>query len=233
MAVSSWTELAQATDWNHPRNKAAAARDGDAFTAMIADRWYGLLHDAIRRHDPNHLVFGDKLKYDMIPPLLFPVLKKYVDVIMVQDIKENLQDQIAHFSGVYAGIGKPILNGDCGFSAPDPKKQHLKGFPVGSYNEVGEYYAAFMKGLMNLPFMIGWHYCGYIEGCAGTRLEAQEGFRDPFGKTHAEVIEHVREANAKADEWHRASRPLERKMKVPVQDAGEPRDLKSTAPARR
>jgi hypothetical protein len=207
LAASSWEELAQTADWNHPRDKVAAARDADALTAMIAERWYGYLHDAIRRHDTQHLIFGDKLKYDMIPPLLLPVLKKYVDVILIQDVKEPLEDQLVRFSRVHAGTGKPILSGDSGFSAPDPNKKHLKGFPVGSYKEVGEHYAAYLKGIMGLPFVVGWHYCGYIEGCAGTRLEGQEGFKDAFGKTHVEVIGYVREANAKAVEWHRASRP--------------------------
>ncbi|MCX7011825.1 MAG: SGNH/GDSL hydrolase family protein [Candidatus Sumerlaeota bacterium] len=209
LTASSWDELAEASDWSHPHDAGAAGRDGDAFMAMIAERWYGLLHDAIRRHDPNHLIFGDKLKYDRIPPLLYPILKQYVDMLLIQDSKETVDEQIERFSALYKAIGKPILSGDSGFGVEGDGRKSHKGFLVSSYRDVGEHYAAYLKGIMGLPFMVGWHYCGYIEGCIGSRLEAQEGFKDPFGKPHEETVELVRAANTQAAEWHRASRANE------------------------
>ena len=223
LTASSWDDLAAASEWSHPRDEKAAARDGDAFTARIAERWYGLLHDAIRRYDADHLIFGDKLKYDRIPSLLAPILKKYVDVLLIQDSKETVDEQIKRFSDLYKQTGKPILSGDSGFGVQDSQRKQLKGFLVNSYAEAGEHYAACLKGIMGLPFVVGWHYCGYTEGCVGSRYEAQEGFKDAFGKPHEDALQHVRDATAKAVEWHRASRPWKGRMSnTGLDDARDP-----------
>jgi len=207
LGASSWDQLASERDWSGANDAQAAANDSQAFMATIAERWYGVLHAAIRKYDQKHLIFGDKLQYSRIPPFLYPILKKYVDVISIQD-EEDLPDQMALFTRVYEGTGKPMISGDSSFSVQHKNQISCKGRHVATYREVGDSYAAYLKGMLSLPFVVGWHYCGYVE-CwnALDRIPGNTGFKDPLGNVYTEAVGRVRAANALAIEWHRASKP--------------------------
>jgi len=55
-----------------------------------------------------------------------------------------------------------------------------KGLPVEDHHAVGEEYYTYLKGISNLPFMLGWHNCGYLEQWKGSKPDAtgkeQTGF---------------------------------------------------------
>jgi hypothetical protein len=72
-----------------------AERVGMANIGAVAQRYYSVIHDAIRRHDPNHLLLGDRFKADAVIPVgarkvrgvLDPVLdamKERVDVLSLE-----------------------------------------------------------------------------------------------------------------------------------------------------
>ena len=74
--TASWEALQAHTDWSRPADQKSAAADDQTFLARIADRWHQLHVEAIRKHDPHHLILGDKLYGGAeIPAFLFPVLK--------------------------------------------------------------------------------------------------------------------------------------------------------------
>ena len=97
-------------------------------------------------------------------------------------------------------------------SVERPLMGKVVGLPpivVDSLEEVGKEYAKYVKLAMFEPYMLGWHYCGYIEGAEGMPhplVASQSGFKDPFENVHEETIEHVRLANGKAREWHAKGR---------------------------
>ena len=55
-----------------------------SFMPIIVEQWYGLHKEIIRKHDPNHLILGDKNIVGWHHDWLLPVLKRNVDVICVQ-----------------------------------------------------------------------------------------------------------------------------------------------------
>jgi hypothetical protein len=58
---------------------------------------------------------------------------------------------------------------------------------------------------MNLPFMVGWQTCGYLEtwkGTADATGKQQTGYFDPFGKPIKEALHHAKVANQQAVKWH-------------------------------
>ena len=95
-----------------------------------------------------------------------------------------------------------------------PKQQKKsKGLQVESHTAVGEEYTTYLKGIMNLPFMLGWHNCGYLEQWTGGKLDntgkQQSGFFDPFGKPRLEALNHIKSANQKAVKWHKSAGDVE------------------------
>lgn len=59
--IASWDDLANVTDWPiKPNDVPQVKKDAEDMLIALADKWYGLHHELIRKYDPNHLLLGDK-----------------------------------------------------------------------------------------------------------------------------------------------------------------------------
>lgn len=205
----SWEYLARLNTWFGPTNKERARGDLMAFMAEVADRWYGLHHDAIRAEDPNHLILGDKSRVDTFRDWLVPALKKYVDVVLIQSYNHFGKDNDMT-DWIHQQTGKPILNGDGSFGYPNPHQQKysVKGFRSGatSVREVAGMYKEYMEATLAKPYFVGWHHCGFLEQWDGSERgdvnSNENGFLDPFENEYGDWTEVIREVNGKAHTLH-------------------------------
>lgn len=207
---SDWEAWAAVTDWPEATDAAAGRADSDALMAEIAERYYACHTRAIRAVDPAAIIFGDKLNGYRIPEYLYPVLRRHVDVVMVQ-INGFIGKQQPALESIHRRTGKPIVSGDFAFNIADhPHQTNGIGTKLPSWPEVGAAYHDYLKGLMSLPYMIGWHYCGYIETWDGatTAPMQQSGFRQPDGTERTEVTAPMQQANGQAEIWHRVAKAL-------------------------
>ena len=188
----------------------ATREQSDAILRRVVEFWYKLHARLIRKHDPRHLLFGDKLHSPhRIPEWFLPILRENVDLLFLQWYCP-IEDQEATLRKLHAATGKPILNGDSCFSCPKPPRQtKVKGYKVPSQAAVGEAYAAYLEGAMRLPFMLGWHHCGLLEQWDGGKQNDWEinenGLFDPFEKPYPEITAAVKRANRQAARWHKES----------------------------
>lgn len=205
--AKDWDAVAAVADWPAAADANRAAEDEIAFLPRIADAWYGALARSLRRHDPNHLILGDKFEgtRDM-PPWLDAVLRRHVDVLYIQwyDFAEN---QIPRLDELYRNTGKPILMGDSSFSFPTADLSSPKGVLVGSRRAVGEAYEHYLQAMMDRSYIVGWHYCGYMDSApdmaqANPFFARQTGFLRSDGKPYREVLAKVVPANKAAFARH-------------------------------
>ncbi len=68
-------------------------------------------HDAVRRLDKNHLMFGDKNRVEIENEFLIGPLRKYVDVVVVQSYNSRSKNA-GTTASLYEKTGKPIFNGN-------------------------------------------------------------------------------------------------------------------------
>lgn len=211
VAFATWDAAAAIVDWPAPADTSRARRDCDDLLAAMVERWYSLHAGLVREHDGRHLILGDKLHSPPeIPPAVLEIAARHVDVLTVQWYGpfEQQRDVLA---GLHAATGKPLLNGDSSFAVAKPPRQtRVKGFLVDSLASVGRHYHDYVRGIMSLPFMLGWHHCGWIEQWDGARgggdLPLNEnGLMDPFERPYDEVVTRVAEANSQAAGWHDAA----------------------------
>ena len=91
--------------------------------------------------------------------------------------------------------------------------EKTKGLNVENHAAVGEEYTIYLKGIMNLPFMLGWHNCGYLEQWKGGALDdtgkQQMGLFDPFGNPRTDALELIEKANNEAVHWHENASKVE------------------------
>ncbi len=205
--LKKWEDISEITKWGIPNKEEQGYKDQTEMNKKIVDAWLKTCHDLIRKYDPNHLILGDKIQMGWgQPEWIWGIVKKYVDVIFIQLYDYYSPNHERILKKIHRKTNKPIINGDHSYGFKRPKMYAVKGKPVDSLEEMGQEYSIYLKGIMNLPFMLGWQFCGYIETWSGVVDDTgkeQCGLFDPFGKPLTEALDHVKEANANAIDWHK------------------------------
>jgi hypothetical protein len=206
--MEEWDDIASISSWPEPLNKELWLADQEEMSKAILDTWHRINREVILKYDPNHLILGDKIfcHGKGHPDWVFETVGKYVDVLLIQDYEMLKASHIEELKRYHELSGKPVLNGDASYAYTVEEQEASKGLQVESHEAVGEEYSIYLKGIMNLPFMVGWHNCGYLEQWTGGRLDdtgkQQTGLFDPFGKPRSEALDPIKQANLKAIEWH-------------------------------
>jgi hypothetical protein len=148
----------------------------------MAEQYYRVTHDAVRRYDPNHLILGDR--YEAKAPLPDEVLRAaipHVDVMSFQyfGTPEQICPDLERW---HERTGKPVLLADASPPGRDPSC-----------------YEPMIRALRELPCCIGWHVCGaYFQNrCRGY------GFRGERGQVVEPLVSMASEANRDTTEWVR------------------------------
>jgi hypothetical protein len=205
----SWDYLARLNNWFNPTDPDSAREILAVFMGKIAEKWYGLHYDEIRKEDPNHLILGDKCNVPSFRKWILPALTKYVDVIVIQSYNHFGKDR-EMLEWIHQETGKPLLNGDGSFGFPNPHQQKysVKGFRTNSTSveEVADKYRQYLEDAMSQPYMIGWHHCGYLEQWddseRGDVNSNENGFLDPFENEYTEWTNVIREVNQNIHRQH-------------------------------
>lgn len=209
--AASWQMMQEITNWPYPRCVDSVQRDCQAMLAAITEQYYKIQYTSIKKYDPNHLILGDKLNssWKNIPHYLLSIVKKYVDVVFIEWFS-SFPEQELELKSIYNHTKKPILLGDSSFACIKQNQVFTRGTLVKSDIEVGLEYENYMNSVMSLPFIIGWHHCGYMEGWEGLQnphdsyASMQSGIIDPFEQTNQSIDAIVR-SNKKAWLWHKNS----------------------------
>lgn len=156
--------------------------------ARTAGRYYRVIHAAIRRYDPDHLLLGDR--YDSnagVPAELLEAMAPTVDVVSLQHFG-TIDRFIENARGYHEITAKPVMNVDVGF--------HVRPFGgvsspgIETQRDPGEAYARWAGACFDEPYFIGWHWCAYIENA--TR---QAGLKDRFDEPHGAAVDLIRDLN--------------------------------------
>lgn len=207
IGATTWDDFLARQNWETFNKPEKVEKDCLVFLPIVADAWYSMETRALKLCDPNHLVFGDKFEgaFDL-PEWLDPVIKKYFDVIYIQWYG-FAEDQLPRLRRLHQNTGKPILLGDSSFSCPNENIPHPKGVHLPSQEQVGKAYYEYLETMMKEPYILGWHYCGFIEGSPDLKkthlyFSIQSGLLKPDGTPYEKTVAQVTEANSLAQKWH-------------------------------
>jgi len=148
--------------------------------ADLAERYYRITRDAVRRYDPNHLILGDRYEgAAALPDEVLAAAAQHVDVLSFQFFADQSAICPA-FECWHEQTGLPILLADSCAPGRDAAR-----------------YAPMLRALRELPCCVGFHYCGaYLKN----RVRA-EGFRSERDEPDEALTAPVREANRETLEW--------------------------------
>jgi hypothetical protein len=161
----TWDQLAAAKDWRKPDAPANRAErdDNHAFMLLCVDRYYSAAKAALRKADPNHLFFGDKINAntDCLDRIV-EVTSRYTDVVCYQ-YYARWPGQKALLERLGPKVRVPLLNGDTGYSVvtqmmPNPYGPHSR-----DQRERAKWLVESCEGALAHPSFVGWHMCGIID----------------------------------------------------------------------
>jgi hypothetical protein len=177
----------------------STARD-QAFLRRIAHEYFRTLGEANRKHDPDHLILGDRfapftIDYDVLEEML-----PYVDAIAIQP-QYNPGFPKAEFDRLYEASGKPILICDFAIRFKDGDKD-IRGYkPQENPTAAGKAYAAYLREAMATPYIIGSFWCNPVDSNPGFKKAGiKQGFFDQGLTPRPGLTEAIRELNHHRDE---------------------------------
>ena len=185
----TWIHTRPANEWRGPifdpemLNSAA----GKKALQALAQRYYKITHDAIRRYDKNHLILGDR--YEANAPLPQEVVSSalpWIDVLCFQDFR----DPVNHLDYWHRQTNKPVL-------LADAAKIKWQTEPGEFTRNNGQWYADTLAQLHKNPGCVGFHLCGAYQRNKARRY----GLLDEQENPDRENIQLITAANQKVNQW--------------------------------
>ncbi|GAB6987642.1 hypothetical protein [Nocardioides pyridinolyticus] len=129
-----------------------------------------------------------------IPEAVLRAMQPHVDVFSVQyftePTDESRQAMRADLARWHEITGKPVINADLGNWAPTELNPHrISGLE--SQAERGEDYVAAIEAIVDEPWLVGWHWCGYVENVGGRGW----GVEDPWDEPYEDLVHRMRGFN--------------------------------------
>jgi len=199
---SSWDALLAAVNWR-PRTdygNAREIRDNTTFLRECVDVYYRKAKEALRRYDPNHLFFGDKLNgnTDTIDAVL-DVTSRHTDLVFYQ-FYGRYDEQAAMMDRWTDRVGIPFLNGDSTFSVPCDVMPSPYGPHAKSQTERAAWLREFVESAFARPDFVGWHICGVLDTwktMAGKDAKQHSGLMTATGEFYPEIAAALQDLSAR------------------------------------
>jgi len=181
-----------------------AKRLGVSKLKTVSERYYRVIHDAIRRYDSNHLILGDRYKADRVfpeaeskihglPDVVLDAMKETVDVLSIEYYRPGdwFEQDLEEW---YQLTGKPILLADSAFLAPTDVLKISPSSPIYVSNQAerGLAYLKFARRVFSKPQVVGWHWCAF-----GRSKGRNSGLLDGEDKPYQECVKTMCEFNKK------------------------------------
>lgn len=207
----------------------------EEFAFLVAERYYKLAHDAIRRYDAHHLILGDRY-HGYVPRAVARAAIPYVDVISTNYAADWADGRISEFylNSLYQATRKPILITEFYQSATENRSGNRNSsawFPiVATQRERARSFRRNVTALASLPFVVGAHWFQYADEPTKGRADGEDynfGLVDINDRPYEELTATARSLSATSIHERAAlpARPTGRIVSVPFASRGAARGL--------
>lgn len=150
----------EAVRWLAARKRSAdryKKEDNDAFVEHVAFTYYTVVANALRKHDPNHLVIGSRQHGRTITKALLRGSRP-LDVVSL-NYYHAWSPSGNSMTGWLENSGRPFIQSEWYAKKSDlSQKATGAGFRVATQQDRGLFYQNHALGLMDHPGAIGWHW---------------------------------------------------------------------------
>ena len=200
-----------------PRTEKARAV-AEQWVRLIADKYFSTCAEAIRRHDPNHLILGCRFAGNA--PDIWDIAGKYCDIVSFNmypriDVEQGVPASVVEtIEGWQRKAGRPMMITEWSFPALDSGLPcvHGAGMRVDTQAQRAQCFTHFQTLMFSLPFMVGSNYFMWADepalGISETFPEdTNYGLVNEKDEPYPELTEAARALNPRVYELHAASGP--------------------------
>jgi hypothetical protein len=168
---------------------------------LMVDRYFATVCDAMRRHDPHHLLLG--VRFYGVPPRFLLAPMRRMDVVSVNTYATQPDRSI--METLHRATGRPILLGEYHMGATDrgPTSHGLVG--VANQRERGTGYAHYLEQAAAIPYCVGAHWFQHVDQPVLGRFDGENyniGFVDVTDAPYRELADAATAANRRATQIH-------------------------------
>lgn len=202
MQIQSFDDLLT-TDFNGlDLTRYEIERDDQDFLGLIARTYYGMVGPAMRRHDPHHLIFGEKYLLGDIPPQVVKAAAPYLDAIAIQPGDGYLPIYTPgdtyparEIEALHQLTGKPIFV--CDHQISFTTKRYPKSiWPYHQRPSEADAARATERFLLQArPYILGYMRCQYIDRFSTRRNASKLGLLRDDGSPRKQLVAAMRRAN--------------------------------------
>ena len=183
------------------------AKVESAFLRLVAQTYYRTAAEAIRKYDPNHAIIGCRHGGYAIPEVI-ESMRGYVDVVSYNHYGNA--PPVETLERIHEMTGAPLMLTEFSFKAVDSGLPNTRGAgePVPTQNDRADGFERYVKGLMRLPYVVGYHWFEHADEPAEGRFDGENG---NYGVVNINdepweiLTERMKRVNAQAEAIHERS----------------------------
>ena len=183
-SFSSFSDLSGSGKWSSftKSSDIEDANDNRIFLLKILEQYYSVANAAVRKFDPNHMIFGDTLNANTgAPDDVVATIARHTDLIAYQFYGEY-DDHVELLDRWSKLTGTPLFHADAAFTVQSEEMPAPMGAVTSDQETRAERFQYFASQAFARPDFIGWHWCGWVEMWKGWKPDRQHpGLQDPFG----------------------------------------------------
>jgi hypothetical protein len=183
---TSWDAV---LDCQQPPDVKNAEADLKDFYAKLADEYFRICREEVKRIAPNNLYLG--CRFAWFSDAAVKASAEYCDVIGFN----RYEPRVSHFS-LPDGIDKPVIVGEFHFGALDRGLFHPGLVPVKDQQQRADRYKRYVEGALANPLVVGTHWFQYKDQSTTGRDDGENyqiGFVDICDNPYPETIEACRQ----------------------------------------
>jgi hypothetical protein len=193
-----------------PRAPSAKA-SAFAWTGIVADRYFLLCTEAIRRHDPNHLVLGSRFAGNAPVPVI-KACGKYCDVVSINHYRKTGEFNANLLGTIAALTERPIMITEYSWRA----MQNASGCPnslgadvtVATQADRAQNYEQYAAAALRQPYIVGLDWFQYFDQPPGGRFDGEDsnyGLVDIHDQPYTQLVSSMTAMNRRAEKLHAQS----------------------------
>ncbi len=146
--------------------------DEQDFLSVVAERYFRITHEAIRSVDQQHLVLGCRFAGYAPGPVL-RAMPEYVDIVSFNHY--DMRPPAATLREIHRLTGRPVMITEFSFRARDSGLPNTKGagVVVETQQERAEHFERYVRELMALPMVVGYHWFEHADEPAEGRFDGE------------------------------------------------------------
>jgi hypothetical protein len=180
----------------------------EEFMSMVADKYFSIVSNAIKKYDPNHMYIGARFySNEKNQPAFMKTAGKYLDIVSNNYYNYWTPDS-THMANWEEWTGKPFIVTEYYTKGEDSgmPNQSGAGWIVRTQKDRGLFYQNYNLALLESKNCVGWHYFKYqdndptAKGVDPSNIDANKGIVDNDYQVWEPMMEEMRELNTQVYE---------------------------------